>query len=221
MSRGQRQEAHLMTTSQLRQLRADIGELVERHVHSDGFEGFRRYGRDPVGFIREVLGGEPWENQIEIALAARDSPKVAVRSGNSCGKDWVAARLALWWVYARGGLVLLTGPTDRQVREVLMHEVRQAWRPELPGTLYERGLRVEQRSDRRGIIAFTSSELSRLTGFHAPAVMAIITEAQGVEDFCYEAMQRCATGAEDRILVVGNPTAPSGRFYHVHQPRSG
>ncbi len=46
-----------------------------------------------------------------------------VRSANGCGKDWLAARLALWWVYARQGLVLLTGPTERQVVEIVMGEV--------------------------------------------------------------------------------------------------
>jgi hypothetical protein len=95
---------------------------------------------------------------------------------------------ALWWTYARGGLVLVTGPTERQVVEVVMGEVRQAFRKatDLPGDLYRTALRV---GDRAAILAFTSTEASRLTGFHAPRVLALITEAQGVEAFVCDSRQ--------------------------------
>ena len=62
-----------------------------------------------MGFIRQVLKGEPWSAQEDIALQVREHAFVVVRACNGAGKDWLAARLALWWVYACGGLVLLTG----------------------------------------------------------------------------------------------------------------
>lgn len=81
-------------------------------------------------------------------------------------------------------------------------------------------LRID-REEQAGILAFTSTEASRLTGFHAGRVMAILTEAQGCEEFAWEGLLACATGAEDRVLAVGNPLRPSGRFYTVSRPRSG
>jgi hypothetical protein len=54
-----------------------------------------------------------------------------------------------------------------------------------------------------------------LTGFHAPRVLGIITEAQGVEGYAWEAMLSCATGESDRILAVGNPLFPSGEFFNA------
>jgi hypothetical protein len=71
------------------------------------------------------------------------------------------------------------------------------------------------REHRAGILSFTSTEASKLTGFHAPRVMAILTEAQGCEDFAWEGLLACATGAQDRVLAVGNPLTPSGRFFEV------
>ena len=59
-----------------------------------------------------------------------------------------------------------------------------------------------------------------MTGFHAPRILAVLTEAQGVEDFAWEGLLACATGPEDRVLAVGNPLAPSGRFYAVSRSRS-
>ncbi len=200
----------------IERLGRDLGDLLARHERGRSLEEFTIYANDPIGFIREVLHGKPWKRQEEIAEAVRDSPLTVVRSCNGAGKDWLAGRLALWWVYARGGLALITGPTERQVREVVMGEVARAFRKaeDLPGDLYQMALRLG-REHRTGILSFTSTEASRLTGFHAPRVMAILTEAQGCEDFAWEGLLACATGAQDRVLAVGNPLVPSGRFFEV------
>lgn len=200
----------------LEKLQRELGDLLASHERARDIDSFGRYADDPVGFIRDVLGGEPWSGQIEIAQSGRDHPLTAVRSCNAAGKDWVSAALALWWVYARGGLVLLTGPTERQVREIVMSEVARFWMRsgELPGELFQMALRLG-RDDSRGILAFTSTEASKLTGFHAPRVLAIATEAQACEDWTFEGLLSCATGVEDRVLVVGNPLEPSGKFFQV------
>lgn len=200
----------------IERLGRDLGDLLERHETARDLRESERYAEDPVGFFREVLGGEPWSKQEEMALAVLESPLVVVRSCNGAGKDWTAARLALWWVYARRGLALVTGPTERQVREVVMAEVARAFgrAEDLPGELYTGALRLG-REEQAGILAFTSTEASKLSGFHAARVMAVLTEAQAVEPFGWEGMLSCCTGAEDRVLAVGNPLAPSGRFFKV------
>jgi hypothetical protein len=194
----------------------DLGDLLASHERGRSLDDFAVYRDDPTGFIRDVLHGEPWERQELIAKTVQERPLTVVRSCNGAGKDWLAGRLALWWVYARGGLALVTGPTERQVREVVMGEVARAFAKasDLPGELYQMALRLG-RDERAGILAFTSTEASKLTGFHAPRVMAILTEAQGVEDFAWEGLLACATGSEDRVLAVGNPLIPSGRFFDV------
>src|SRR5690349_8689124 len=86
----------------------------------------QRYAADPVGFAVEVLGGEPWERQAEILLAVRDCPRVTVRSAHGVGKTWVAACAALWFLYTRSPVtVLTTAPTHRQVKEILWREIRR------------------------------------------------------------------------------------------------
>jgi hypothetical protein len=211
----------MTVTAILRRLDAQLGDLIERHEGARELSEFERYADDPVGFITEVLGGKPWKRQIEIANAVRDSSLVLVRSCNAAGKDWIAAQLALWWVYSHGGLVLLTGPTERQVVEIVMGEVARAFlrARALPGEMYRTALRLG-RADRAGILSFTSTEASKLTGFHAPRVMAILTEAQGCEDFAWEGLLACATGSEDRLLAVGNPLSPSGRFFAASRSKT-
>lgn len=93
-----------------------------------------------------------------------------------------------------------------------MREVRKAFAiaPELPGELFTLELRI---NDSARILAFTSDNADRLTGFHHPRLLICITEGQGVEDEAYEASLSCVTSPENRLFVYGNPTSPTGPFY--------
>lgn len=208
-----------MTTDTLARLRRELGELVDRRETAP--RDYSRYVNDPCGFARDVLHVELWAKQIEILDATRDHPLVVVRGANSVGKDTAMACAALWWYCTRpGSTVLITGPTERQVREILFgREIRRLFkRSDVPGDLFTTALRGP---DDRLVLGFTSREASSLTGYHSPGgVLAIVTEGQGVEDFCYEAMMSCTTGADDRLCTVGNPLSPQGRFYAISRPSS-
>ena len=69
-----------------------------------------------------------------------------------------------------------------------MREVRRAFTlgPDLPGELYALEWRID---DDCGIIAFTSDNADRLTGFHHPRLLIAVTEGQGVDEAAYEAAQ--------------------------------
>lgn len=198
-----------------RELEREYGELLQEGEPARDLDRWSPWKEDPVGFMTEVLRSDPWRVQREIADSVRDRRKTVVVGSNALGKDWTCARIALWWAYAVGGLAILTGPTERQVSEVLMRkEVGRAKRSgNLPGELYTGALRI--RGEEASILAKTASGVSDLTGFHGRRVLGIITEAQGVEEFAWEALQACATGPEDRLLAVGNPLEASGKFYRV------
>ncbi len=201
---------------EVRRLREQVGDLIAKHERARDVAEFSRYADDPAGFMRDVLRCEPWQKQLEMAELVRDHPRTVVVTANGIGKDWVTARLALWWVYARRGLVILTGPTERQVKQILMRELRKAFAlaPELPGELYSLELRVDDTGE-CAVLAFTSDNPDRLTGFHHPRLLICVTEGQGVDDAAYEAIQACATAPGNRVFVYGNPTRPTGPFYRA------
>jgi hypothetical protein len=196
-----------------------LGESVATHGNgTSSLARFAKWADDPNGFIEHELG-VPWEQFEHLAPLTelvRDRPFVVCRSCNGFGKDWLSARIALWWVYARRGFVLITGPTERQVREVVFAEVARAFgaAPQLPGKLYELALRLPA-NERAGLLGFTSTDASKLSGFHAPRLLVILTEAQGVESFAWEGVLSCSTGEDSRVLAVGNPLLASGRFFEV------
>ena len=203
----------------LRALRLEVGDLLAKHDRAKSLDSYAKYADDPVGFILHELHAQPhmfWLRQREIAELVRDSRNVVVRSCNGLGKDWLAARLALWWFACRRGYVLITGPTERQVKHVVMGQVRRAFNlaADLPGDLYELALRLDG-SEEMGILAFTSTDASKLTGFHAPRLMVIVTEAQGIEDLVWEGVFANATGEASKIVAVGNPLQPTGKFFEI------
>jgi hypothetical protein len=199
--------------TEFRNLRRQTETTLEQHGNAKDVSDFAKYRDDPNGFFTDVLRCDMWSKQIEMAEAVRDHPRTVVVTGNGLGKDFLTARLALWWVYCCDGSVILTGPTERQVKQILMKEVRKAFSSaqELPGELLSMELRVGD-VEEHGILAMTSDNADKLTGHHHPNLLICITESQGVEDECFEAAKACVVGENNRLFYYGNPTRPTGKF---------
>ena len=91
----------------------------------------------------------------------------------------------------------------------------------LAGELHVKALRPGGRGA-ASILARSATGVHGLTGLHEVRVLFIITEAQDPEiAHAWDAAFACATGSEDRIVTLGNPTEPDGRFYRAHRPGSG
>lgn len=204
-----------------KELEREFGDLLEHRDEGPDPETYEEYADDPVRFIREVLGEEPWPKQEELAEEVRDEPQVAIQSCHGSGKDWLCGRLCLWWAVARKGRAVLTGSTAAQVEETLMRgEVRTGYlRGGLPGDLHVRAYRPW--GGKAGIVAKTASETSGLTGLHDDEVFFAVSEAQaeGLE-VAFKAAFANVVGEGDRILVYGQPLSPSGPFYRACRPES-
>ena len=169
-----------------------------------------RWQREPLAWLRDVLGGpQPWSRQAEIIDAIPHYAEVDVASGHSIGKDWLSARIALWWLFTRpNSIVITTAPTERQVKTILWGELRKAYRGSrlpLGGQLaqVDSMLRIGPTHYAKGIV---SRDASSLQGFHAEHVLLIVDEAAGIASYAFEGLESCASTATSRILRIGNPT---------------
>src|SRR5262249_32090687 len=106
------------------------------------------YRRKPEQFAEEVLGSRWWKRQREVARLVAAHRRPAVKSANGVGKTYLAADLALWFLYShRPSIVITTAPTFRQVRQLLWEELRKHFskaRLPLPGKLTTTRLKVEE-----------------------------------------------------------------------------
>jgi phage terminase large subunit len=181
-------------------------------------EALQFYQSDPVSFCREVLGSTPWSKQIEILEALRDHPRVTVRAGHGVGKTHVAASAVLWRLHCFSpSVVLTTAPTHRQVKEILWREIRRQQgraRLELPGEVRETTIKLR---DDTFALGLSTDEPDRFQGFHSPNILVVVDEASGVPEPIYEAIDGALTTAGARLLLIGNPTRPTGRFADSHR----
>lgn len=184
------------------------------------------YQKDPVLYAREVLLFEPDEWQESVLRDLAESPWVTVRSGQGVGKTGVEAVALLWFLTCfRFPRVVATAPTRQQLHDVLWSEVEK-WRSNSPllrellkwtkTYVYMKGY-----EKRWFAVARTASKPENMQGFHEDNMLFIVDEASGVEDEIMEAILGTLSGANNKLLMCGNPTRTSGTFYDSHTANRG
>ena len=141
--------------------------------------------------------------------------RVAVRSGHKISKSLSAVLVALWWCACYDdGRVIVTAPTNNQIRNIFWRELRKTVhraRIALPRPAQLPALGM-QWPDGREIIGFSTKESERMAGLSGAHMLFIVDEASGVEEDIFEAIEGNRAGGA-HILLLGNPTQPSGTFF--------
>lgn len=178
-------------------------------------------------FIRDCLGARLDLEQQSIVDSCQANQMTAVASGTARGKDYVAACVALAFLYLtpdfdeRGAMigntkVALTAPTNRQVHDIMIPEIRRLIRTAkakypfaCPGRLVSNDIRTD--FEEWFLTGFKSDDNTTevWSGFHAVHTMFVITEASGISEVIYNAIEGNLQG-DSRILLVFNPNVVSG-----------
>ena len=181
-------------------------------------------------FARDVLRANLDKEQQAILSSVQHNPMTAVASGTARGKDYVAACAAMCFMYLTprfkdGNLVgntkiAMTAPTGRQVKDIMIPEVARLFRTAkfLPGRLLSNGIRTNY--DEWYLTGFKSSEdnTEAWSGFHAVNTMFIVTEASGISETTFNAIEGNLQG-NSRLLIVFNPNITTG--YAAKAMKSG
>ena len=182
-------------------------------------EDFTLYADDPVGFVTDVLGdaGKPYSKQAKMLEAVVEHRRVSVVGANSSGKDWTAARAVLWWLETRpDSKALVTGPTQRQVEEIVWQEMREAYaeaEDRLSGRMLKSAYRIDEK---RFALGFSTNMACNIQGFHSPNLLVVVTEAHAMPQSQMDAIKRLHP---NRLLLVGNAMSLDGEFYESHHSR--
>lgn len=173
-------------------------------------------------FAKEMLRVNLDKDQMAILYSCQHNQRTSVASGTARGKDFVSAVAALCFLYltprwdTRGNLiantkVALTSPTDRQVKNIMVPEFSRLFKRAqfLPGRLVGYDIRTDE--EEWFLTGFKADENNQeaWSGFHAVNTMFIITEASGLSDNVFDAIEGNLQG-NSRILLVFNPNTPVG-----------
>lgn len=182
-------------------------ELIDYYQNDE--DGWNR-------FAKEVLGVRlDWE-QRKILKAIQHNKRVSVRSGNGRGKDYVAAVASLCFLYLNyPSKVINTAPTQRQVINIMFAEMAQIYknaRINLGGELLTNKIQFDDKD--WYMLGFKAQDkaIEDWSGFHSPNLMVVITEASGVEDETFQAIEGVLTG-NSKLVIIFNPNRTSGEAY--------
>jgi len=167
----------------------------------------------PDWWIEKVLGCNLWPMQIAIAQSAFYYPRTTVRSCEATGKSFVAARVALAFLYNfYPATVITTAPTNRQVEDILWREIRLAYSQAkfpLEGNLTRKALEI---SEDHFAVGFATDEPERMLGYHNVNVLVIGDDAAGLTNDIFGAIENPLSTGNTHELLLSNPTQSVGAY---------
>lgn len=198
----------------------------EKKIKAKAFSLLNGWRNDWNMFVRDALGVKLDKEQQEILTSVQYNSRTSVASGTARGKDFVSACAALSFLYLTprwnksGELiantkVALTAPSERQVKNIMMPEISRLFNRArrkgviLPGKLNSYDIRTE--SEEWFLTGFKADDTNHeaWSGFHAVNTMFVVTEASGMSDSTFEAIEGNLQG-NSRILLVFNPNTTIG-----------
>lgn len=180
------------------------------------------YRRVPSDFIKEILGCDIWDMQSKIVDSVFKYSNVAVKTCNSTGKTYIAARIVVAYLFLHpNSIVVTTAPTWKQVTNALWREVSTA----IKMSKYKL---TDEQVNQAGLdlgtkwyaIGVSTSSPDNMMGFHADNLLVVVDEAGGVDDLMFRGVKAITTNLNNKVLLIGNPTVAGGVFWEAFEPSS-
>lgn len=154
------------------------------------------------------------DDQQQILKSIQNNSETNVPSAHAVGKTKTGAIATLWWVFAVRGLAITTAPTERQVKELLWSEIRSMYDVNQHKLGGERGQLFVKLNENSRAFGFASKDYdsNSFQGVHHQRLLVIEDEACGISASIDEGADGCVTGAENRIVRIGNPIIPGTPF---------
>ena len=176
----------------------------------------------------ELFGKIPSWQQEEIINAAQDTgSRTTVASGHGTGKsDMTSIMILCYLMFYPGARVIIVANKVQQVMTGIFKYIKQNWnecvrrQPWLQNyfvitdtSFYEIANKGSWTVIPKG---FRRGNEEALAGEHAKHLFYIIDEASGVNDKAFGIITGALTEDDNRLLLISQPTRPSGYFYDSH-----
>lgn len=187
-----------------------------------------RYRHNFALAVVEIFGMMPSPQQQEIIESVQETgSRTTVTSGHGTGKSSLTAMLLLIYImlYPDARVVIVANKIG-QVKTGVFKYVKQYWSNAIKrhGWLQNYFVLSDtmfyERS-RKGIWevlckGYRLGNEEALAGEHAAHLLLILDEASGISDKAIGVMTGALTELDNRMLMLSQPTRPSGYFYDSH-----
>ena len=181
----------------------------------------RKSQNSPLMWMSRCLRGKLWNKQREIVNSLRDNKRTIVLFCFGCVKSYIAGNIVLCYFYNFIPYKIITTATSwNQVEKILWSEIRALYnmaRIPLGGRLLTTELKLQDDWFGLGLspLINVQQEATRFEGYHSPNVLVVIDQGQGVNPKLWDVAVSLVSNEASRILVLGNPASPSGRYYEA------
>jgi hypothetical protein len=141
--------------------------------------------------------------------------RIRVEAGHTVGKTMAASGIfSHFFDTCPPSIIYSFAPSYEQINDLLWKEIRTARRKaKLPGrTLETPELKLNSDHFAKGR-ATNNSGTEGIQGQHNKYLMFIIDEAEGVEDFVFDAIESMTSGGIAIVLMLANPRTRTSKFY--------
>ena len=190
--------------------------------HEKAIRKMALWRKDWNVFARDVLGARLDSEQQAILYSVQTNPLTAVASGVSRGKDFTSAVAAVCFMYltprfnkdgimSKNTKVFMTAPSQRQVESIMMPEVSRLFAKAkfLPGRMTASGIKTDYREWFLSGFKASDDNMEAWSGLHAANIMFVVTEASGMSQTVFDAIEGNLQG-NSRLLIVFNPNVTTG-----------
>ena len=187
-----------------------------------------KYRYDWVTGIEVMFGRKLTWQQIKIVRAVQDTGSwTSVTSGHGTGKsDVTGAMILCFMMFYPDARVIIVANKIKQVMTGVFKYIKMHWKNALSvfpwladyfvltdTSFYEITAKGVWEVVPKG---FRLGNEEALAGEHAEHLWYIVDEASGVSDKAFGIMEGALTQDDNRLLLISQPTRPSGRFYDSH-----
>lgn len=140
---------------------------------------------------------------------------IRVEAGHTVGKTLLAAMLVNHFFDCYTSVTYTFAPTHDQINNLLFKEIRKAreGRNDLKGKVFKTP-RLESGESAHWVQgkATGGGETERVHGQHEPYMLFVLDEAEGIDDYVWEAVQSMTGGGIYVVICLANPRTDSSMF---------
>lgn len=186
--------------------------------------------------LADKSGPREWQKEVLLALGehlqgphrAQIPFRLAIASGHGIGKSALMAFLTLWGICTKVDTKgIITANTEKQLRTKTWPELTKWYRLcavrdffSIDNTVFHAADKQHAGTWRMDMSPWSEHNTEAFAGLHNEGIriLALFDEASAISDRVFEVAEGALTDENTEIIIVmlGNPTRPSGWFHRAH-----